>query len=52
MEILTVSVVAALLGISKRNVYELVQERTRSGDVGQHPLPFMKKRPLREVSQE
>jgi predicted DNA-binding transcriptional regulator AlpA len=42
MEILTVAEVAALLKVSKRHVCELMQERTRSGDVRQHPLPFLK----------
>ena len=42
MEILTVDEVASWLKISKRTVCQLMTERTRSGDVREHPLPFMK----------
>jgi|HubBroStandDraft_1064217.scaffolds.fasta_scaffold338334_1 predicted DNA-binding transcriptional regulator AlpA len=42
MEILTIDEVAAFLRISKRHVYEMMQDRTRSGDLREHPLPFMK----------
>ncbi len=42
MEILTADEVAALLKISKRQVYELARERTQSGDVRSHPLPALR----------
>jgi predicted DNA-binding transcriptional regulator AlpA len=38
MEILTADEVAAWLKISKRHVYELVKQRTKSGDVRKDPL--------------
>lgn len=40
--LLTVKEVVTMLSISKRHVYELMNERTRSGDVRQHPLPYLK----------
>jgi predicted DNA-binding transcriptional regulator AlpA len=42
MEILTVAEVAAMLRISKSKVYELTQERTRSGDLRANPLPHFR----------
>ena len=42
MEILTADEVAALLQISKRQVYELAKPRTQSGDVRKHPLPALR----------
>jgi predicted DNA-binding transcriptional regulator AlpA len=42
VEILTAGEVAAMLKISKRHVYELTQERYRSGDVREHPLPALR----------
>jgi predicted DNA-binding transcriptional regulator AlpA len=41
MEILTAAEVAAWLKVSKCQVYELVKDRTRSGDVREHPLPAL-----------
>ena len=42
MEILTAEEVAALLKISKSQVYELTNERTRSGEVRKHPIPVVR----------
>jgi predicted DNA-binding transcriptional regulator AlpA len=42
MELLTVQELVALLKVSKRHVYELMQDRTRSGDLREHPLPYLK----------
>lgn len=42
MEILTVNEVAAWLKISKRHVYELMQQRTRSGEVRSNPIPSLR----------
>lgn len=42
MEILTVEEVAALLRVSKWHVYELAQQRTKSGDLREHPLPCIR----------
>ncbi len=42
MEILTVNEVAAWLKISKRHVYELMQARTRSGEVRINPIPSLR----------
>ena len=39
MEILTVDEVAAWLKVSKRHVYELCKQRTKSGDVRERPIP-------------
>ena len=39
MEILTADEVAALLKVSRRHIYELTQERTKSGDVRENPIP-------------
>lgn len=42
MEILTVDEVAALLRMSKSQVYELAKTRTRSGDIRTNPLPVLR----------
>jgi predicted DNA-binding transcriptional regulator AlpA len=42
VEILTVVELVAWLKVSKRHIYELMRERTRSGDLREHPLPFLK----------
>lgn len=41
MDILKASEVAALLRVSKRQVYELCKERTHSGDLREDPLPVV-----------
>jgi predicted DNA-binding transcriptional regulator AlpA len=41
-EILTVTEVAALLKISKSQVYELANQKTRTGDVRKHPIPAVR----------
>ena len=41
-EILTAVEVAALLKVSKYQVYELAKDRTKSGDVREHPLPALR----------
>ena len=42
IDILTAQEVATLLKISKRQVYELVKERTHSGEKREHPLPVLR----------
>ncbi len=42
MEIMKVDEVAALLKVSKKQVYELTKERTRSGNVRKDPLPVLR----------
>lgn len=42
MEILTAGEVAAMLRVSKRQVYELCKQRTPSGDVREHPMPCVR----------
>jgi hypothetical protein len=42
MEILTVTELAALLKMSKAQVYELTKEPTRSGAMRNNPIPFLK----------
>jgi len=42
MEILTVGEVATMLRLSKSQVYELTNPRTRSGDVREHLLPVLR----------
>ena len=42
MEILTVSEVAAWLRMSISQVYELTKQRTRNGDLREHPLPVLR----------
>jgi predicted DNA-binding transcriptional regulator AlpA len=41
-EILTVQEVAALLKMSKRQVYTMCETRTREGSMKDHPLPVLK----------
>jgi predicted DNA-binding transcriptional regulator AlpA len=41
-EILTVIEVAALLKMSKRQVYTMCETRTREGSMKDHPLPLLK----------
>ena len=41
-EILTVQEVAALLKMSKRQVYTMCETRTRIGSMKDHPLPVLK----------
>jgi excisionase family DNA binding protein len=41
-EILTVQEVAALLKMSKRQVYTMCETRTRQGSMKDHPLPVLK----------
>lgn len=42
MEIMTTKEVAALLKMSKSQVYELVKTKTRAGEVRDLPLPVLK----------
>jgi excisionase family DNA binding protein len=42
MEILTVAEVAAMLKMSRGQVYEMTKERTRSGAMRDNPIPFLK----------
>ena len=42
MEILTVAEVAALLKVSKSQIYEMTRARTRTGTMREHPLPTLK----------
>jgi len=42
MEIWKVDDVATLLQLSKSQVYELTKQRTRSGDLREHPLPVLR----------
>lgn len=42
MEILTASEVAALLRVSKWQVYEMSRERTRTGEVRSNPIPSLR----------
>ena len=39
MEILTVDELAAMLKMSKGQIYEMTKERTRTGSMKDHPLP-------------
>jgi len=41
-EILTVTEVASLLKMSKRQVYTMCETRTRQGSMKDHPLPVLK----------
>jgi hypothetical protein len=52
MEILTVAELAAMLKMSKRRVYEMTNERTRSGSMKDHPPPVLKNQRQLAVSQE
>ena len=42
MEILTVNELAAMLKISKSQVYELVNEQTRTGEPRKNPIPCVR----------
>lgn len=42
MEILTVGEVATWLRLSKSQIYEMTKQRTRNGEVREHPLPCVK----------
>ena len=42
IELFTVREVATLLKVSKSKVYELIQTRTRSGDIRANPLPHFR----------
>jgi predicted DNA-binding transcriptional regulator AlpA len=42
MEIMTVTEVAAMLRVSKSTISELINLRTRNGDVREHPLPAIR----------
>jgi excisionase family DNA binding protein len=41
-DLLTVDELAVMLKMSKRQVYEMTTERTRSGAMREHPIPFIK----------
>lgn len=41
-EILTIEELAALLKMSKRQVYTMCETRTREGSMKNHPLPVLK----------
>jgi predicted DNA-binding transcriptional regulator AlpA len=41
MEVLTVNEVAALLKMSKSQIYELTNEQTRDGAVRENPIPVI-----------
>lgn len=42
MEILTINELAALLKMSKRQIYTMCETRTRQGAMRDHPLPVLK----------
>jgi predicted DNA-binding transcriptional regulator AlpA len=42
MEILTVDEVATWLKVSKRHVYELCKQHTKTGDVRERPIPCIR----------
>ena len=42
MEILTVAELAAMLKMSKRQIYEMTTTRTRTGSMLENPLPVLK----------
>jgi predicted DNA-binding transcriptional regulator AlpA len=42
MEILTVDELAALLKMSKKQIYTMCETRTRTGVMKNHPLPVLK----------
>ena len=42
MEILTVAEVAALLKMSKNQIYEMTRARTRTGAMRENPIPVLK----------
>jgi predicted DNA-binding transcriptional regulator AlpA len=41
-EIPTITELAALLKMSKGQIYEMTKERTRTGSMKDHPLPVLK----------
>jgi predicted DNA-binding transcriptional regulator AlpA len=41
-EILTIEELAALLKMSKKQIYTLCEKRTRNGSMKDHPLPVLK----------
>jgi predicted DNA-binding transcriptional regulator AlpA len=41
-EILTVADLAAMLKMSKGQIYEMTNQRTRNGNMREHPLPVLK----------
>lgn len=42
MELLTVAELAALLKMSKGQIYEMTNRRTRAGAMRDHPIPVVK----------
>lgn len=42
MDILTADELAALLKMSKSQIYEMTKTRTRTGSMREHPLPMLK----------
>lgn len=42
MEILTVAELAAMLKMSKGQIYEMTRARTRDGNMRDHPLPVLR----------
>ena len=42
MEILTIDELAALLKMSRRQIYEMTATRTRTGAMKDHPLPVLR----------
>ncbi|MGB0015894.1 MAG: helix-turn-helix domain-containing protein [Candidatus Sulfotelmatobacter sp.] len=42
MEILTVAELAAILKVSKSQIYELTKARTRKGEVRGNPIPVLR----------
>jgi predicted DNA-binding transcriptional regulator AlpA len=42
MEIMKVEEVAALLRVSRWHIYELCKQRTKTGDVREHPIPCIR----------
>ncbi len=42
MEILTITELAALLKMSKKQIYTMCETRTRNGAMKTHPLPVLK----------
>ena len=41
-EILTITELAALLKMSKQQIYTMCEKRTRNGSMKNHPLPVLK----------
>lgn len=41
-EILTVDELADLLKMSRRQIYSMTEKRTRTGPMGEHPLPVLR----------